>query len=38
MVCIYANFDLDQSVHVRTGAENVRKRDHFSKKVHNRPN
>jgi hypothetical protein len=58
-----AKFELDQSVHVRTGAENVlartgshgrsnlmqklctctgaknvRVRDHFFKKVHNRPN
>jgi hypothetical protein len=31
-----AKFELDRSV--RTGAENVRARDHFFKKVHNRPN
>jgi hypothetical protein len=34
---LHANFELDRSVHVRTGAENVRARDHFFKTVHNRP-
>ena len=29
---LHANFELDRSVHVRTGAENVRVRNHFFKK------
>jgi hypothetical protein len=29
---LHAKLELDRSVHVLTGAENVRARDHFSKK------